>query len=27
MSTGLVFGFLIWYYDGWRRRALEEVLI
>jgi hypothetical protein len=27
ISTGLVLGFSIWYYDYWRRRAMEEVMI
>ena len=26
LSTGLVLGVSIWYYDYWRRRAVEEVL-
>lgn len=26
LSTGAVVGFSIWYYDYWRRRAVEEVL-
>ncbi len=26
LSTGLVLGVGIWYYDYWRRRAIEEVL-
>ena len=26
LSTGIAFGVAIWYYDYWRRRAIEEVL-
>ena len=26
LSTGLFFGVTIWYYDYWRRRAIEEIL-
>jgi hypothetical protein len=27
ISTGLVLGVTIWYYDYWRRRAMEEVMV
>ena len=26
LSTGMTLGVAIWYYDYWRRRAIEEVL-
>ena len=26
LATGAVVGFSMWYYDYWRRRAIEEVL-
>ena len=26
LATGAVLGFSVWYYDYWRRRAIEEVL-
>ena len=26
LCTGAVLGITIWYYDGWRRRAVEELL-
>lgn len=27
MSTGLALGFAFWYYDYWRRRAMDEVMV
>ncbi len=26
LATGVFFGVTIWYYDYWRRRAIEEIL-
>ena len=26
MATGIVFGTGVWYYDYWRRRAIEEIM-